>query len=88
MMNNLEWHKGTATDGPYTYTYYASRQSYVLEIWKGSSLRILHRYDTEADACLFAERHSIDQHETRVDNIQSVIGAVIITICCIMLYSC
>ena len=91
-MNNLEWYvteEGfTAKEKPFTYNVYHSRDSVVLEIWKGSSLRILHRYVTEDAACIFAERHSNEQHENRVDNIQSVIGIFIITICCIMLYSC
>ena len=91
-MNNLEWYvteEGfTAKEKPFTYNVYHSRDSVVLEIWKGSSLRVLHRYVTEDAACLFAERHSFEQHENRVDDIQSVIGIIIITICCIALYSC
>jgi len=78
----------TAKDGSFTYVVYSSRGSFVLEIWKGNSLKILHRYDTTQDAVFFAERHSVDSHEDKTDNIQTVIGVTIITICCIILYSC
>lgn len=92
-MYNLEWDYAgrdgiTAKENDYTYIIYASRQSFVLEIWKGNSLKILHRYDTEDDAFIFAENHADEQHENKVDNIQAVIGISILTICCIILYSC
>jgi hypothetical protein len=92
VMNNLEWIicEGVrkAQDGSSTYRVYPSRHSYVLEVWKGQSLRELNRFDTEGTAMEYAETHANRQHNDRVNMIEAVVALFIFTIFTVILYSC